>query len=387
MNQILHGDALTMLKTLPDESVHCCVTSPPYWGLRDYGVDGQLGLEKTPQEYVAKMVEVFREVRRVLRSDGTLWLNMGDSYNAAGRDGHGTRLGYKQGTNRASAQGHDWCRPTSDDLKPKDLVMMPARIALALQADGWFLRSQIPWLKRTAMPESVKDRPTTAIEYIYLLSKSVNYYYDHEAIKLQASPDTHARYARGRSDNHKWADGGPGNQTIARRFPDHDGKGDRVPGVSPKAQKPVSGWDNGPGDHRGLSGRYPKPKQNESFSAAVKDVVGTRARRNSDWFIESWQGLMLDEEGDPLAFVVNPKGFKEAHFATFPPGLVEPCILAGCPEGGTVLDPFSGAGTTGLVCSRLNRDYTGIELSGEYVEMSRRRIEGDAPLLNVGTDA
>jgi hypothetical protein len=217
--------------------------------------------------------------------------------------------------------------------------MIPARVALALQEDGWYLRSAIPWIKRNCMPESVDDRPTVAVEYIFLLTKSSAYFYDAESIKIRAAEDTHARYARGRSTHHKWADGGPGNQTIARGFdhmikmPDNykgsipgrkDGPGqerrsqrDRLPGVHPKSAEPETGI-----------------RANSSFNAAVKDVVGSRNRRNSDWFFESLQGLLSDEEGNPLAMLVNSRGFSGQHFSTFPEAVVEPCIKAGTsPKG------------------------------------------------------
>lgn len=279
---ILQGDALTQLKTLPDNSVQVCVTSPPYYGLRSYlkadSADKakEIGSEETPQQYVDRMVEVFREVKRVLREDGTLWLNLGDSYNAAGRVGHGTRIGHKQQTNRASATGADSTRSDDPALKPKDLLMIPERVAMALQADGWYLRAKCPWIKRNAMPESAKDRPTTVVETIFLLTKSERYHYDAEAVKVAAVCDRMR------------------------------GPAEHVDVVS----------TNGNG---GLSRRKPQSK---------------RARRSSDWFFESWQGLLTNAEQEPLAFVVNPVSYKGAHFACFPPSLVRPCIEAGGSEEG-----------------------------------------------------
>ena len=184
--KILLGDCRLTMRTLEANSIQTCITSPPYFGLRDYGHDGQIGLEASPDEYVAKMVEVFAEVHRLLRDDGTLWLNLGDSYNAAGRSGHGTRQGAKQGTNRASNIGADNCRPNVDSLKPKDLIGIPWRVAFALQAAGWYLRQDIIWAKPNPMPESVRDRCTKAHEYLFLLSKSPRYYFDVEAIKEPA---------------------------------------------------------------------------------------------------------------------------------------------------------------------------------------------------------
>lgn len=410
IGRLFNGSALEVLRQLPDESVQCCPTSPPYWGLRDYGLPpmiwddmkcpphdhewgkeshksysnynegfnercgnaagakkqehgcyqtisrgqfcsfcgawrGQLGLEPTPELYVSHIVQVFREVRRVLRKDGTCWINLGDSYAAS-------RSYQVNGTKQTKNSQPRFGRYITEGVKPKDLIGIPERVVLALQADGWYWRSRIPWLKKNGMPESCKDRPTTSVEYVFLLSKSGKCFYDHEAVKLPASSDTHARrYARGRSDKHKWADGGPGGQTIAQTFT-------HMPGVTPKSQPAGSGI-----------------KANESFHAAVGDLVDKRARRNSDWFFESFQGLFSNEDGDPLAFIVNSKGFSGAHFATFPPKLVEPMILAGTREGDTVLDPFSGACTVGLVAEKLKRKWIGAELSPTYCDLSRARIE------------
>jgi DNA modification methylase len=414
--QVLQGDALEVLRTLPDESVHCCVTSPPYWGLRDYGIPpsiwggetvmgktrtterfygdesrrfdgnhqkhaagafcricgawrGCFGLEPTYTLYVEHAVMVFREVRRVLRSDGTLWLNLGDSYNNTGKWGGGQNPGKHTITKSGDVPSHtiNRRRPPILGLKFKDLVGIPWRVAFALQADGWWLRSDIVWAKPNPMPESVADRPTKAHEYLFLLAKSQRYYYDREAIMELASLDTHARYARGRSDTHKWADGGPGNQTIAKTF-EH------------MKNRPPAGWYQGsraagsaPRDRRkpGVNPKCAEPgsgiKQNSSFSAAVKDIVEFRNKR-SVWTIPT-------------------QPFPEAHFATFPEALVEPCILAGCPEGGTILDPFAGSGSVGVVALRHGRQFVGIEMNLKYVEMARRRIVSDAPLLNATAEA
>ena len=231
---------------------------------------------------------------------------------------------------------------------------------MALQADGWYFRQAIPWIKKNGMPESTKDRPVIGVEYIFLLSKSIKYHYDHTAVMKVADGDTHARYARGRSESHKWKDGGPGNQTIAKSMEHMANK--RPAGVNPKAAHNAKGC-----------------KQNASFSEACKDVVENRMRRVSDWFFESFQGLLGDENGDPLAMMVNSKGFSGAHFAVFPPAMVEPCILAGCPEGGTVLDPFTGSGTTGIVALKNFRRFVGIELNPEYAEeIARPMLEAEA---------
>jgi len=321
--RILTGDALEQLGTLPAESVQCCVTSPPYWGLRDYGVEGQLGMEKTPEEYVARMVEVFREVRRVLRDDGTLWLNLGDRYMAR-QFGWGTKndrswAAYHReaGDERKSAPrtGHEaegsgeMCRRTG--LKPKDLVGIPWRVAFALQADGWWLRSDIIWSKPNPMPESVTDRPTKAHEYLFLLTKSKRYFYDADAIVEDATN------AGGRAG---------------------------YAGYSARAV---------------AMGREPSGNEKPGVVALNGD---TRNRRT--------------------VWTIPTQPFPGAHFAVMPPAIVEPCILAGAPFGATVLDPFTGAGTVGVVALRLGRSFVGIELNPEYVDLASRRIHDDAPLLN-----
>ena len=295
MIQILTGDCRDVLKTLPDASVNCCVTSPPYFNLRDYGHDGQIGLEPTPDEFVQALVGVFREVRRVLRDDGTLWLNLGDSY-ASKSTGSGGKSASLMTGGRANRNEADK-RPdkTGFGLAEKQLIGIPWRVAFALQADGWYLRQDIIWHKPNPMPESVRDRCTKAHEYIFLLSKSPKYYYDHEAVKEPAVCD-------------------------------------RMRGP---AKHPDTKSTNGNG---GLSRREVQPLRN----------------RRSVW-------------------TVTTKPFKGAHFATFPPDLIEPCILAGCPEGGTVLDPFGGSGTTGKVATGNGRDAILIELNPAYVKLAENR--------------
>lgn len=301
---LLIGDCRNSLKTMRDKSVHCCVTSPPYFGLRDYQVKEQIGLEPTPDEFVAAMVEVFREVKRVLRDDGTLWLNLGDSYWTA----KGAAMGVdpkQPGQRRGFARPQD--KPAPDGLKGKDLIGIPWRVAFALQADGWYLRSDIVWSKSNPMPESVSDRPTRSHEYIFLLSKSPRYYYDAEAIKEPAVS----------TDAKKWTDGGRDKQR---------GHGRR---------------------HEGFNGRYAE--------RLATDGPPTTRNRRSVWN-------------------VSTKPFKGAHFATFPPDLIEPCVLAGAPVGGVVLDPFGGAGTTGLVAQRHGRNSVLCELNYEYVGIACERL-------------
>jgi DNA modification methylase len=343
---IYTGDAISVLRGLPENSVHCCVTSPPYWGLRDYGTgqwvgglpdcdhqnhhgeqgrtgqradrtftgaqnffknecrkcgakrtDNQIGLEDTPQDYVARLVEVFSEVRRVLKPDGTLWLNLGDSYANDGKWGGATG-----GKHVSALHGEPIGRARrKTGLKPKDLIGIPWRVAFALQADGWWLRSDIVWAKPAPMPESVTDRPTRSHEYIFLLAKSEQYYYDYEAVK----------------------------------------------------EKAVSSHPSGNGYKR-------------SSRLTYQDEQGSRG---SD---EQWQPSPTRNLRD--VWTVGAQPFPEAHFATFPPRLIEPCVIAGCPEGGTVLDPLFGAGTTGVVARKHRRKFIGIELNPEYVAMAERRM-------------
>lgn len=380
MIEILTGDCRSVLATLLANSIHCCVTSPPYFGLRDYGTaqwtggdpacahegdkrfqtaasassdafseagednaarlkkarwreggtcrcgavhsDPQIGLEKTPDEFVAQLVTVFREVRRVLRDDGTLWLNLGDSYagswGAQGRRGPESKNAYDASViSRNQIANHPkTARNTGsikqDGLKPKDLIGIPWRVAFALQADGWYLRQDIIWSKPNPMPESVTDRCTKAHEYLFLLSKSPRYFYDSDAI------------------------------------------------AEPAAYAPGCGWEEEPKGTRGGKRGVPQERAidpEQSFRA----IRETRNKRS--------------------VWTVATQSYSDAHFATFPPALVEPCILAGCPEGGAVLDPFGGAGTTGLVADRLRRNAVLIELNPGYADMARRRIQSDAPLF------
>ena len=292
---LLTGDCITMMNALPAQCVQTCVTSPPYFGLRDYGHDGQIGLEPTPDEFVSKLVDVFRAVHRVLRDDGTLWLNLGDSY------GTGTTAPRKQsktpgvGANRPEAQNSvGRCGGMA-----KQLIGIPWRVAFALQADGWYLRQDIIWAKPNPMPESVRDRCTKSHEYMFLLSKKAKYHYDHEAIKEPAKWE-------------RW-----GNQTENKK-------------------------------HKGTAGH---------LGGKTLDELPVRDTKNKR---DVW--------------TVPTKGYKGAHFATFPPKLIEPCVLAGCPKGGTVLDPFSGSATTGEVALQHGRRYIGIELNDDYQQLARERL-------------
>lgn len=323
---IRHGDCREVLRTMPDESAHCCVTSPPYFGLRDYGVAGQIGLEPSPDAFVSELVDVFREVRRVLRRDGTLWLNLGDSYAAGGRGGGPE--GGKKSTNVGALLGP---KKAPAGYKAKDLLGIPWRVAFALQADGWYLRQDIIWSKPNPMPESITDRCTKAHEYIFMLSKSARYYYDADAI---AEPAIYSGLANQDASGFKDPRSFNGKHKNGYRT------SDKRRGHSRR--------------HAGFNDRWDAMERAEQCS-------GTRNKRSV------WE--------------VATKPFSEAHFATFPPDLIEPCIKAGCHEGGTVLDPFGGAGTTGLVADRLKRNAILIELNPEYAAMAERRIRGDAGMF------
>ena len=317
--EVLVGDALEALRPLGPGIAQCCVTSPPYWGLRDYGVAGQIGLEETPEAYVARLVAVFAEVRRVLADDGVCWVNLGDSYSDGG-SGANARTRNQCGGLKRGPQGHalraQSVQRRNDGLKPKDLVGIPWRVAFALQADGWYLRSDIIWAKPNPMPESVRDRPTKAHEYLFLLTKRARYYYDVDSVREPAPRDRPRR----RASNFKKAGATPGAD------------GGRVAGHTMRG-------------------------------APIIEPHPLGRNRRSVWTIAT-------------------RPYPGAHFAVMPPALVEPCIQAGSRKGDLILDPFSGAGTVGMVARRLQRRYLGIELNPDYAALSRRRIEGDAPLFN-----
>jgi len=312
-------DVIDGLGCIPNAIVRCCVTSPPYWGLRDYGVAGQIGLEQSPEAYVSRLVDVFREVRRVLCDDGTLWLNLGDSYAATtkgsgGPDSSSTLVGTKAEHNGQRMAPR---KMLLGSLKPKDLVGIPWRVAFALQADGWYLRQDIIWHKPNPMPESVRDRCTKAHEYLFLLAKSERYYYDAEAVKEESVGTWNAA-------RNTLAANGVKNVYLAKT-----------------GQRRTAGADT---HHR--------------------DEERTGRNRRSVW-------------------TITPKPYKGAHFATFPPDLVEPCILAGSKPGDIILDPFAGSGTTLGVARRLGREAIGCELNPEYITLMHSRIESilNAPVV------
>ncbi len=368
---ILTGCCLSILSTLPDQSVHTCVTSPPYFGLRDYGVEGQIGLEPTPDEFVEVMVRVFREVRRVLRDDGTLWLNLGDSY-ATKPNGPSIASSKLEGAIAPHAQvrlAHaQRSKSVPTGLKHKDLLGIPWRVALALQADGWYLRSDCIWSKPNPMPESVTDRPTKAHEYLFLLSKNERYFYDHEAVKEPVSAATVARLSQ---------------NLDAQRGSDRANGGGKTNGPM-KAVGSIPKQDGHGRRHAGFNDRYFAGKGNAKTFRGGGAYTGNQAFDNNAEVERTSHGNAPNETGlrnRRSVWEVATVGFAEAHFATFPPKLIEPCILAGCPEGGTVLDPFFGAGTTGLVADRFGRHCVGIELNPDYVTIAEKRLRKDAGML------
>lgn len=301
MNKIITGNAIEVLKELPDCSVDCCITSPPYLGLRDYGVNGQIGLENSVEDYINRLTDIFREVRRVLKNDGTLWLNIGDSY---------------------ASNNSEY-----SNCKQKDLIGFPWLLAFALRNDGWYLRQDIIWEKPNAMPESVKDRCTKSHEYIFLFSKRTKYYFDYEAIKEPAV----------------------GFNNIA-------------PAESKGTLRPNSRLRKGNSRTFRGGGAYTKGQSFNNSAEITRESHGNN---------ENMTGLRNKRS----VWTVATQGYKEAHFATFPEKLIEPCVLAGSKEGGIILDPFLGSGTTAVVAKKHNRGFIGIELNPKYVEMAKRRLE------------
>ena len=394
MIDILNGNCVDVMKKLPERYFNTVVTSPPYFGLRDYGTAEQLGLEKTPEEFVKNLVNVFREVKRVLRDDGTVWLNLGDTYSS----------------------------------KNKNLLGMPWRVAFALQSDGWFLRQDIIWHKPNPMPESVKDRCTKAHEYIFLLSKSPNYYFDYEAIQEEAKDWG----TRDRSDG-KYHNEGTGLSPHTGLEKSYETKNKRsVWNTKYKDDEEERTHRQGMSKTRGekLIATRPNIPSQEDFVKFIRSKTNVKTLSEStsierttiehwfrsdksgfsypsrdDWIkisdlINDWspeyddinermtyeefhfdEVVTTDKKNKRSVWTVTTKPYKEAHFATYPPDLIEPCIKAGSPKDGHILDPFGGSGTTGLVADRLNRNATIIELNKDYIEIAKKRIIGDAPLF------
>lgn len=329
LNKIHNMKCPEGLKMLPDGCVNTCVTSPPYWQLRDYNVAGQIGLEETPEEYVQKLVEVFSEVKRMLRDDGTCWINLGDSY-ASGSKNRTPEQANANSTLSGSLTTQEQSLKQNSKivsgLKPKDLVGIPWMVAFALRADGWYLRQDIIWHKPNPMPESVSDRCTKSHEYIFLLSKSSSYYYDADAI---AEPAIYAG---------------------------------------------ITGMD---------STGFKDPK---NFNGKHSDKQRCRGRRHAG-FNERWDNMTTQQQCSGMrnkrsVWTVSTKPLPESHFATFPPDLISPCILAGCPENGVVLDPFMGAGTTALVAKKLNRQFIGFELNPDYIKIAENRLRKELGMFH-----
>tara|TARA_R100000231_G_C5306691_1_gene159191 strand:+ start:132 stop:1070 length:939 start_codon:yes stop_codon:yes gene_type:complete len=311
MIKFLQGDCVEKIKELQDNSIDCVVSSPPYFALRDYGVDGQFGLEKTYQEYIANTVKIFETFKPKLKDTATIWWNVGDSYNQNQSAGDRvSKYSKKQKTNKGNL---GFKIESQKDLKVKDLLMIPNRVAIALQDAGWYIRSEIIWHKPNPMPESVKDRPTSAHEKIWLITKSKKYYYDADAIKEDSI------YA---------------------------------PNKTHEKERPKGYY----------KGKWSSPEKGSRHDGSFKAIREKRNKRN--------------------VWTVTTKPFKGAHFATFPPKLIEPCIKAGCPENGIVLDPFGGAGTTGIVAKSLNRKSILIELNTKYIEIAKKRVQEEFGLFN-----
>ena len=363
IDYIYNDDALRALKTMESGSVNCIVTSPPYYALRNYEMDEQIGLEQTPEEYIQKLVDVFHEAKRVLKEDGTLWLNIGDSYWGSGSRGFDfTDLPLEHSQIQKGSKG-------TMDLsaipklvgnvgvyKNKDLIGIPWMLAFALRADGWYLRQDIIWAKANNMPESVKDRCTKSHEYIFLLSKSEKYYFDNEAIQEEAVSANDKRAGKGRLEY----DG-------KRSDTDSLNVGKSFVSITDKRNK-RDVWGEGAEHYKNLQKKGQQPNTMHIRRAEGLQDVQYETRNKRD----VWR--------------VSTKPVKEAHFATFPEELITPCVLAGCPKNGVVLDPFLGSGTTGVVAHNLGRHYVGIELNPKYVEIAKRRISKAAYQMDLLED-
>ena len=314
-NRIICGDALETLKNFPDESINCSITSPPYYGLRDYHKKEQIGREKTVEEYLDRLINVFREVRRVLKKDGTCFIVIGDSYAGTSSKKEQRDPKYPKGRNGQNPS----ITQKVLGYKSKDLMGIPWRLAFALREDGWYLRSDIIWHKENAMPEACKDRPTRSYEHIFLLSKSPRYYYDYDSLAEPMKEVSKKRYVRGRSKENKYLNENSGAKiqkiNEARKYGQY--KGDNIPQFRNK-----------------------------------RDI-----------------------------WTINTTSFRGNHYAAFPPKLAEICMIAGCPKGGIILDPFIGSGTVGLIALLHNRKYIGIELNEEYVNLTKKRIETEVKKL------
>lgn len=400
---IHEGDCLGVLEQMEDESVECVITSPPYWGLRDYGVAGQIGLEHSIHEHLETLIAIFEQVKRVLKPDGILWVNYGDCYattpsgrkaadiknddrgfvdkpfstigpvlaeaqpSTATRSNGGKNENYSSGlTKSVMAGGY---------VKPKDMCLLPERFVIAMQDAGWWVRAKPIWAKNNPMPESAKDRPTTSYEQIYMFTKSQRYRYDHEAVRLGLAKSSISRLEQD-IENQKGSDRAhAGGKTNGR-------------------MKAVGGWASGPGSHsvtehnKGIKKSASFKRENSKRGKAQHGQNnGThrpdrpeKSYQNGTRSLRQWEAI--PPIVPPDIWEIPTKPFKEAHFATFPPELVYRCLMAsGCKAGDTILDPFGGAGTTGLVADRLQMNAVMIELNPEYIDIARRRIEAEQGLF------
>lgn len=405
INTICVTDALTGLRGVPSNSIHCCVTSPPYFGLRDYQSEGQVGLESTPEAFIQRLVEIFREVRRVLRKDGVCWVNIGDSYaRTGGNDRTVSPTASVGNTVRSMKAMPSRSQKAPMGLKEKDLIGIPWMLAFALRADGWYLRQDIIWSKPNPMPESVRDRCTKSHEYIFLLTKSRKYYYDHEAIKEPVTLSTIARLDQDLEQ-----------QDGSNRIPGKTNGPMKAVGRRPQMQRALElanqagltqthfdairavGMSDAGRAKLLQTGSGKNAEETIRLADEAKAVLGgyyreflsrkssgNKARKpgsergcpegtgSNVCGSVPWEGHTRNKRS---VWSVSTKPFKEAHFATFPEDLIVPCILAGCPPGGVVLDPFMGAGTTAVVARRLGRNYLGYELNAEYVSIANHRLD------------
>lgn len=418
LNEITIGDAMTVLPTFKAKSINTSVSSPPYFALRDYQIPPTkwpavqysilgfevnipemeccLGLEWDPLEYIGHLVLIYREVRRVLTDDGSVWINIGDSYwGGKGKSGQSYSSEYQQerynkgrsyngGQHQIAGKGRT--RPTDQKhafIKSKDMIGIPWMLAYALRDDGWHLRQDVIWHKPNPMPESVNDRCTKAHEYLFFLSKKPKYYFNADAIKEPASENTHERRSRVKA--------------LHKSTPDGEKNGVRAL----KAKAPA-GWDTGPGNHRGMAGRYPvkSSKSNKSFDDAMSVMPDFRNKRSvwsyndpMDWwqwlsgkidqqqFLQLWSDWCAEVALKNDVWTVTPKAFPEAHFATYPEELIVDCIKATCPEGGVVLDMFGGTNTTGVVARKQHKDYVVIEIKPEYAKMGMNKTHAELGLF------
>ena len=371
-NKIINENCLTGMKQIPDGVIDCCVTSPPYWGLRDYGHDEQIGMEETPDKFVETLVEVFAEVKRILKPEGTLWLNLGDTYSAH-KDCKSVSDSLRKGGRSEEANVIEKGKSNSRNsktlksvgLKNKDLIGVPWAVAFALRSNGWWLRQDIIWHKPNPMPESVTDRCTKSHEYIFLMSKSAKYYFDSEAIQEEATgydgrKDTFfkgsTKYLNG------FAPEGTSEQTLAKK--------------GHERWRKKSTFGNRDGELNGLhSGNEWTPKRKNE---------GTNHGGNGTGFQDHSGYSNLENpyiRNKRSVWTVNTKPYADAHFATFPEKLIEDCIKAGCPKDGIVLDPFMGAGTTAVVARKLGRNFTGFELNPKYLKIAENRLHKEIGLF------